>query len=140
MGLHKSFGLTVIALTLIRIGWRVANPPPPFPHYFTAGERLLARTAHAAFYLGMLVIPFSGWVMADRNTRPLSFFGAFDVPKFGVDKPVADAAHELHEILGWAMLALIALHILGLVKHLVLDRDNLLVRMGLGKGRTPTRA
>ena len=135
MGLHKSFGLVIIALTLLRIGWRVANPPPAFPHYFTSGERLLAKAAHGAFYLLMLAIPLSGWVMADRNTRPLSFFGAFDVPKFGVEKSIADAAHELHETLGWVMLALLALHIIGLLKHLVLDRDNLLVRMGLGSGR-----
>lgn len=135
MGLHKSFGLVIIALTVARIGWRVANPPPAFPHYFTRGERLLARVAHGAFYLLMLAIPVSGWVMADRNTRPLSFFGAFDVPKFGVAKPIADAAHELHETLGWVMLALLALHIIGLLKHLVLDRDNLLVRMGLGSSR-----
>jgi cytochrome b561 len=135
MGLHKSFGLTIIALTLIRLGWRVANPPPAFPHYFTSGERLLAKVAHWAFYAAMLAIPFSGWVMADRNARPLSYFGAFDVPKFGVDKSVAEAAGEVHELLGWAMLALLALHILGLVKHLVLDRDNLMVRMGIGRGR-----
>jgi cytochrome b561 len=139
MGLHKSLGLTIIALTLIRFGWRVANPPPAFPHYFTGGERLLARAAHGAFYVAMLAIPFSGWVMADRNNRPLSFFGAFDVPKFGVEKSIADVAHDMHEVLGWAMLALLALHILGLIKHMVLDRDNLLVRMGIGQGRVPGR-
>ena len=139
MGLHKSFGLTIIALTLIRFGWRVANPPPAFPHYFTSGERLLAKTAHWAFYLAMLALPLSGWVMADRNSRPLSYFGAFDVPKFGVSPSFAETALELHETLGWAMLALLALHILGLLKHLVLDRDNLLVRMGVGQGRVRGR-
>ncbi len=135
MGLHKSFGLTIIALSLVRLGWRLANPPPDFPHYFTSGERLLAKAGHGGFYLVMLALPLTGWVMADRNTRPLSFFGITDVPKFGVDKAVADSAHELHETLGWVMLALLALHLLALVKHQLLDRDNLLVRMGLGKGR-----
>lgn len=135
MGMHKGFGLIIIALTLIRIGWRVANPPPAFPHYFTSGERLLAKAAHGAFYLLMLAIPFTGWAMADRNDRPLTVFGSVEVPKFGFDKGLADAAHELHETLGWVMLALLALHIIGLVKHLVLDRDNLLVRMGLGSSR-----
>jgi cytochrome b561 len=135
MGLHKSFGLTIIALTLLRLGWRVANPVPAFPHYFTAGERLLARAAHWGFYALMLALPLSGWVAADRNDRPLAFFG-LPVPKFGVEKAVGRAANEVHELLGWAMLALLALHIAGIIKHLVLDRDNLMPRMGLGKPRS----
>jgi len=135
MGLHKSFGLTIIALALLRIGWRLANPPPALPHYFTSGERLLAGATHIAFYLAMLALPFSGWVMADRNDRPLSYFGLTDVPKLGVGKPVAEQAGEVHELLGWMMLALLALHVLALIKHYVLDRDNLLIRMGLGKAR-----
>jgi cytochrome b561 len=132
MALHKSFGLTIIALTLVRIGWRLANPPPPLPAYFSAGERRLAGAAHFAFYAAMLALPLSGWVMADRNTRPLAWFGVA-VPKFGVAKPIADAAHELHELLGWAMLALLALHLIGIIKHKLMDRDNLLVRMGIGR-------
>lgn len=134
MGLHKSFGISIIALTMVRLGWRLAHPPPPLPAYFTGGERLLARAAHWGFYGLMLALPISGWVMADRNNRPLRFFALFDMPKFGVAKPIADAAHELHELFGWAMLALIALHIIGIIKHLVMDRDNLMPRMGIGMG------
>jgi cytochrome b561 len=134
MGLHKSFGLSLIALTLVRLGWRLANPPPPLPGYFTTGERFLSKAAHWAFYAAMLAGPLSGWVMADRNTRPLGWFGV-PVPKFGVDKAIADIAHAAHELLGWAMLALLALHLAGIAKHKWLDRDNLLPRMGLGLTR-----
>jgi cytochrome b561 len=135
MGLHKSFGISILALTLLRLGWRLANPPPALPAYFTSGERLLARAAHWGFYGLMLALPMSGWVMADRNDRPIPFFALTEIPKFGVGKPIADAAHEFHELAGWAMLALIALHIIGIIKHLVMDRDNLLPRMGVGRPR-----
>lgn len=134
MGLHRGFGLMVIALTLARLGWRLANPPPALPKYFTPGERLLAKLGHWGFYVLMLALPFSGWIMADRNDRPLTAFG-MDVPKLGVDKAIAGSAHELHETLGWVMLALLGLHIAGIIKHLVLDRDNLMPRMGWGQPR-----
>lgn len=134
MGLHKSIGLSVIALTLVRIAWRLASPPPPLPGYFTGGEIALARAAHWAFYAVMLALPLSGWVMADRNARPLRWFG-MPVPKFGAGKAVAENALDLHEMLGWVMLALVALHIVGIIKHRWLDRDNLLPRMGLGRAR-----
>jgi cytochrome b561 len=107
---------------------------PALPAYFTGGERLLAKAAHWGFYAVMLALPLSGWVAADRNDRPLAWFG-LPVSKFGVDKATGSAANELHEILGWAMLALLALHIVGIIKHLVMDRDNLIPRMGVGKPR-----
>jgi cytochrome b561 len=132
MGLHKSFGLSILALTLVRLSWRLANAPPPLPSYFTEVERFLSRTVHGAFYAAMLALPLSGWVMADRNTRPLGWFGV-PVPKFGVESSIADAAHEMHEILGWALLALLALHVMAIMKHKWLDQDNLLPRMGLGR-------
>jgi cytochrome b561 len=134
MDFHKSFGLTIIALTLFRLGWRLGHSVPALPAYFTGGERLLAKAAHWGFYAVMLALPLSGWVAADRNDRPLAWFG-LPVSKFGVDKATGSAANELHEILGWAMLALLALHIVGIIKHLVMDRDNLMPRMGVGKPR-----
>jgi cytochrome b561 len=134
MGLHKSFGLTIIALTLVRLGWRLANVPPPLPGYFTRGERLLAKAAHWGFYIAMLALPLSGWAAADRNDRPLAWFG-LPVPKFGLDKANGSAANELHELLGWVMLALLALHIIGIIKHWIMDRDNLMPRMGWGAPR-----
>ena len=135
MNLHTGFGLTVIALALARLGWRLANPPPALPHYFTAGERRLAKTAHWAFYLAMLALPFTGWALTNRSDRPLMFFGRFEVPKFGLDKATARDFGEIHETLGWVMVALLALHIIGIIKHLVFDRDNLLPRMGIGQRR-----
>ena len=134
MMLHKSFGLIILALSLLRLGWRLANPPPPLPAYFTPAERVLAKAGHWGFYALMIALPFTGWVMADRGTRPLTWFNLFDVPKFGADKATVGFAIESHELLGWGMLALLALHVAAIVKHKVMDRDNLLPRIGIGRG------
>lgn len=135
MGLHVSLGLTLILLTGLRIGWRLANPPPPLPAYFTIGERVLATASHLGFYAVMLALPLAGWAMADRNDRPLHYFFVIDVPKWGLSRVAAQDAHALHEGLGKLMVALLALHILAIIKHLVMDRDNLLPRIGIGGGR-----
>ena len=135
MGLHMSFGLTIILLTVARLGWRLANPPPALPQYFTSGERVLAKAAHWGFYLAMLAMPFTGWALTNRNDRPLLYFGLFEVPKFGLDRLTARQFGEIHETLAWVMVALLALHVAGIIKHLVLDRDNLLPRMGVGQPR-----
>jgi cytochrome b561 len=131
IALHKAFGLLVIALTLLRIGWRLANPPPPFPASMTGMERGLARTVHVLFYGLLLVLPLSGWAMVStgKTVGPVSVFGWFDVPAL----PFAQAQHGLfassHELLGWVMLATLALHILAAAKHQLFDRDHLLARM-----------
>ncbi|WP_310498634.1 cytochrome b [Sandarakinorhabdus sp.] len=135
MGLHRSFGLMLLALVVVRTGWRLGHAPPALPHYFTVAERLLARATHGGFYVAMLVMPLLGWAMADGNDRPLHFLGLVDVPKMGVSKPLAGLAKEGHELLGWVILAMLTLHVAAIVKHAVLDRDNLLPRMGVGKPR-----
>ncbi|MEI6486337.1 MAG: cytochrome b [Sphingomonadales bacterium] len=136
MALHTSFGLSLILLTLLRLGWRLAHSPPALPRYFTKGERLLAKAGHWGFYIAMLALPLTGWALTSRGDKPLLYFWLFEVPKFGIDKATARSFGEIHETLGWVMVALLALHIAGLLKHLVLDRDNLLPRMGIGRPRT----
>ena len=67
IGLHKSFGLTILALTLVRIGWRLGHRPPALPGWMTAGEKAAARLTHAGFYGLMLVMPLSGWLMVSAG-------------------------------------------------------------------------
>ncbi len=129
MGLHKSFGLTVLALTFVRIGWRLGNPPPPLPAHMTRGELLLAKVTHIGFYGLLLLLPLSGWAMASLGKRPTSFFGVFEVPRLPLDPATRGFYQESHEILGWIAVATIALHVLAVVKHQVFDRDDILARM-----------
>lgn len=131
MGLHKSLGLTVILLTLVRIGWRLANPPPPLPAHMTRGEVLAARATHLGFYALMLLLPLSGWAMVSTGKRlfPTSWFGLFDVPWLPLPPTLGGLFKESHELLGFATIALLALHVLAAVKHQYFDRDDLLARM-----------
>lgn len=131
IGLHKSIGLTVIGLTLVRISWRVANPPPALPAHMTRTEVVLARTTHIGFYALMLLLPLSGWAMSStgKTVRPILWFGLFEVPPLPFSKSLSGFFHESHELLGWVMIAMIVVHLLAAVKHQIFDRDNLLARM-----------
>lgn len=131
MAIHKSIGLTVLVLTLVRIAWRLGHPWLPLPDHMTRFERVLARATHYGFYALLLLLPLSGWAMvsAGRRAGPVSWFGAFSVPKL----PTGGLDHELfeqvHGVLGWTAVALVALHVAGALKHQYFDRDEVLARM-----------
>lgn len=129
--LHMSVGVTVLALTLVRFGWRLYKPPPALPGYMTVFERRAARGVHWGFYLLLLVLPFSGWAMLSTAPTPesLPWFGLLTLPPLPLPPGLRGLFHEGHAVLGWAMLLLIALHVGATLKHHVLDRDDLLARM-----------
>jgi cytochrome b561 len=131
IGLHKAMGLIVILLTLIRIGWRLANPPPPMPDHMTPVERGLALAVHLAFYVLLLALPLTGWAMVSTGklVAPISIFGLVSVPPLPLLPSLHGTAGEGHELLGWVMVATLALHVLAAVKHHLFDRDRLLARM-----------
>lgn len=131
VGLHKSIGLTLLALTLVRVGWRLGNVPPPLPAHMTPLERGLSKVSHLGFYVAMLALPISGWVFVSTAAvqRPLRWFGLFDVPKLPLPPSVYAGAREAHEVFGWAMIALLALHLMAALKHRWFDRDDVLARM-----------
>jgi cytochrome b561 len=91
-----------------------------------AWEVALARVTHALFYLLMLGMPLSGWLMhsAFSGGKPVGYFGLFNLPgiPMAVNKPLGGVFHEMHELGGYAMLALFALHVAGALKHQFLDR------------------
>jgi cytochrome b561 len=131
MSLHKSLGLTVIVLTLLRLATRIASPPPPLPAHMTPLEQLLARATHLLFYILMLALPLSGWAMVStgKTVKPIPWFGLFDVPALPLPASLHGVFGEGHEIIGFIAIATIALHIAGGLKHQYLDRDDVLGRM-----------
>lgn len=144
--LHKSIGLTVLILSLVRLGWRLANPPPPMPPHMPAWERFVAKATHWAFYALMIGLPLSGWVFVSAGWSlhdnsslavPTHFFGTFQVPAlFGLSRAaedvraaVAQASMSAHSLMAWAALVLVVLHVGAALKHHLFDKDNVLTHM-----------
>lgn len=131
MPLHKASGMTVLALSLVRIAWRLTWRAPAHPAGMSGLEVLAARATHLAFYALMLAMPLTGWIMSSAGKYPLSWFGLFDLPKLPVtrENPLYGIAHEGHELLGWLALALVVLHVGAGLRHHFLLKDNVLRRM-----------
>ena len=131
MPVHKSVGLTVLALTILRIVWRFthkAPPPPPAPPRWGEGG---GAATHFAFYAFMLIVPLTGWIMSSSGDRPLTWFFLFDVPKFTVSKgdAIVGISGETHEIGGFVWATLIVVHILAALRHHFILKDDALRRM-----------
>lgn len=128
--LHKLFGLTVLALMFLRITWTLGNIIPPLPTPVEGWERLLLNTVKILFYLSLILMPLSGWVMATASGKPPHLFSMYiAAPGIPVDKHLADTAYSVHAFLAWTILVLLFLHISGAVKHQFINKDNLLRRM-----------
>ena len=133
MGWHKSIGLAVLALTLVRLFWRFGHRPPAFDPVLKPWERGLARAVHALFYLLLFAIPVSGWLLVSTGTRvnPTSFFWLFNIGPLPVTpgEEIHDFAEEAHELLGYGMLLLVVLHVGGALKHHLDGHRHLIGRM-----------
>lgn len=138
--LHKSFGVTVLVLTLGRIGWRLTHRPPPLPASTPRWEKGAAHGVHWVLYALMLAMPLTGWMLSSGGRRyPISWFGLFDVPFLPVSRATGSIAHDAHGLLGWLMLALVALHAAAALRHHLVLRDRVLARMAPALDRTAQR-
>lgn len=148
--LHKSVGITILMLSLVRLGWRLANPPPPLPATMARWEKVLAKVTHVGFYVVLIVMPLTGWltVSTSRIAVPTLLYGTIPWPHMPLVSDLAPAAKHLwnrigantHETLAWMVYGLLALHVAGALKHQLFSRDEpVLARMAPGAvpGRWP---
>ncbi len=131
--IHKSIGIAILALTLVRVGWRLGHRPPALPADYNPILRVIARVSHALFYVLLIVLPLSGWWMSSAvpmERHPFGY-GPLQVPFLPVPRGWASAgpAHAMHVNLAWLMIGLVALHIAAALKHRFIDRDGVLARM-----------
>jgi cytochrome b561 len=126
--LHKSLGVTIFALILFRILWRVTHKPPALLASYKAWERKLATGTHHLLYLLMVALPLSGIIMATYSKYGIKWFGAEFIK--GLDNtPMRELFKEVHEIIGVIILLVLILHIVGALKHKFIDKDDTLKRM-----------
>jgi cytochrome b561 len=126
--LHKSIGITIFALVLIRIFWRLTHKAPAMLASYKAWETKLATGVHRLLYALMVALPLSGLVMAVASKYGVKWFGLDFIS--GLDNtPLREAFKEVHEIIGVVILLIIIVHILGALKHKFIDKDETLDRM-----------
>lgn len=136
---HKSIGLLLFAVLFARLLWRMTNPQPKTPDSHQRWEVQLAHAVHALLYLMLFAILISGYLISTAKGQGISVFGWFELPALITGLPrQADRAGAVHYWLAMALLALVALHILGALKHHFIDRDTTLIRM-LRPGSTHTK-
>jgi len=136
--LHKSIGLTVLALWLLRLLWRAVDRRPRD----VAGPRwqqLAAHAVHGVLYLLIAAIPLSGWWFNSLHGYPLQWFKQFNLPALGAkNDELASVAMTVHETLFWVLVGVLVLHVGAALKHHVFDRDDVLRRMlPFGRSSTP---
>ena len=126
--LHKSIGVTIFALILIRILWRITHRPPALLASYKAWESKLASGAHHLLYLLMVALPLSGIIMAIYSKYGIKWFG-IELIKGLDNKDMRELFYEAHEIIGLIILLVIIVHIIGALKHKFIDKDDTLKRM-----------
>lgn len=138
---HKSLGLTLLALMLIRVAWRMSNPSPDLPASMPRWQRLAARLTHWGLYLVLLWMPITGWLAHSASGLPLKWFNWFKVPGLvGKDKALKGLAENLHEWGFWLLIALFIVHVAAALKHHFIERDDTLRKMWFGNRMTPPNA
>jgi YVTN family beta-propeller protein len=127
--LHKSIGLTIGLLVFLRLGWRIAHPPPRLPDSLPRWQVLAAKANHALLYACLLVMPVSGYLGSSFTKYPIKFFGT-TLAHWGWDAPpLKELCSQVHYVTVWIFMALIAIHIAAALRHLLVERDGVFLRM-----------
>lgn len=127
---HKWLGVTVFMLAVIRVLWRMLNPPPALDASISKIQQLAAHILHWILYFLIFAVPLSGYFYSLAAGFPVVYLGIIPLPVLiQADFQLAESLKELHEILTYSMAILVLAHVAAALKHHVIDRDNTLSRM-----------
>jgi cytochrome b561 len=128
--LHKSIGATLIPIVVIRIIYRLANPPPPLPDDIPAIQRFAAVATHWMLYVLILIQPLVGYIMTSAYPAPVPFFGLFNLPAlWPEDRALSERLSVVHLYTGLAIAVVAAMHIGAALYHHFVRKDRVLMRM-----------
>jgi cytochrome b561/polyisoprenoid-binding protein YceI len=127
---HKSVGITILMLAILRLAWRWANPTPDLPDTLKPYERRLARFTHGLLYVLLFAVPLAGWTLSSARGFPVSWFGLFTLPDLvPKNKVLYDTLMDTHAILAWTLGVVATIHLLAALKHHFVLKDDVLKRM-----------
>jgi len=127
---HKSIGVSILLLVILRVAWRLRNPPPAAPDGIAAWETLLAKVSHGLLYLLMIVVPLTGWWISDTSRIPFRLYWMLPVPDLmAPNRDLSEFAADVHGVLTTLLLAIVIVHILAACRHHFLLRNDILSRM-----------
>lgn len=136
---HKWAGVAILALSVLRLAWRLTHRPPALPAAMQSAMPRWQQVAHHATHHGLyalfFIVPLVGWAYSSAAGFPIVFLGVLPLPSFvPVNPELAEAIKPWHEITAYALAALVLLHVAAALKHQIIDRDGLLARMLPGRG------
>jgi cytochrome b561 len=134
---HKSIGITLALIIVVRLLWRLTHRAPPLPASVPAWQRMAAKTSHVLLYVCMIVMPLSGYLGSSFTKYPIKYFG-YTLPHWGWEAPaLKDLMSQVHFVTAIIFATLIAIHIGAALKHLLINRDGVFQRM-LPRARATT--
>jgi cytochrome b561 len=127
---HKSVGVTILGLAILRLTWRLIGSTPPLPGATPTWQRRAAHASHFLLYALILIIPVLGWLMSSARNFPVSWFGLITLPDFiEPNRSAYEFLHDAHEFCAKLLAAVALVHIGAALKHHFIDRDDVLRRM-----------
>ena len=127
---HKWIGVTVFAVTFLRLAWRAANPVPPLPAVLPRWQQAAAHGSHYLLYSLLVVQPIVGWTMSSALGTPVVYLGLLRLPDLvAADRDLAETLKVVHWGLAWLFIAAISVHVLAALHHHFHLRDGVLRRM-----------
>jgi len=127
---HKSVGITILALAVVRLAWRQKNPPPALPATMPQWQITASHLSHWSLYALLFAMPVTGWLMSSASAYSVSWFNLFQIPDLVAPNPAAkEVFEEAHETLGKLLMLIAAVHIGAAIKHTLIDKDGVLRRI-----------
>lgn len=128
--IHKSVGIVLFVLTLVRLGWMLFNPKPLPPAGSPAWERGSAKIVHCLLYWLLFAVMISGYLISTADGRGIAVFGGFEIPALPwTVENQEEIAGEIHKVLAFSLIGLAVLHALAAFKHQFVNKDGTLRRM-----------